>query len=159
MKLVIYLIPCVMVVLKNYEWEITSSICRCLFCQQVKIKGQKPSGSLQLLPIPEWEWEYIMIDLVVKLLRMVDEHYDIQMTVDWPIKTAHILPVKKRLYSWQISQFISGLSGGNSWNTRVYSFEFGWLFHFQIFGRHFRRPWVANWISVLLSIVEELYSR
>lgn len=35
-----------------------------------------------------------MVDLVVKLLRMVDEHYDIQIIVDRPIKSAHVLSVQ-----------------------------------------------------------------
>jgi hypothetical protein len=65
-----------------------------LNCQQVKTEGQEPSGSLQLLPIPEWECEYTMVDLVVKLLQTVSGPNNIQMTVDRPIKSAYVLSVQ-----------------------------------------------------------------
>ena len=33
---------------------------RCLTCQQVKAKHQKPAGLLQPLEVVEWKWEHIM---------------------------------------------------------------------------------------------------
>jgi hypothetical protein len=45
---------------RNYWWpsmkaEIAELVARCIVCQQVKIKHQKPGGMLQPLEIPEWK--------------------------------------------------------------------------------------------------------
>ncbi|WRX26236.1 Integrase zinc-binding domain - like 10 [Theobroma cacao] len=44
---------------ESYWWpsmkrDIAEFVTKCLTCQQIKAKYQKPSGTLQLLPIPEW---------------------------------------------------------------------------------------------------------
>ena len=44
-------------------------ITRCLICQQVKSKRQKPIGLLNPLPIPEWKWEHVMMDFLFGLPR------------------------------------------------------------------------------------------
>ncbi|BBN70471.1 hypothetical protein Prudu_1483S000300 [Prunus dulcis] len=41
---------------------------------QVKAERQKPSGLLQPLPIPEWEYEHITMDFVFKLPRTLNKH-------------------------------------------------------------------------------------
>ena len=58
----------------NYWWsgmkkDIVEFVARCLVCQQVKAEHQHPAGTLQPLLIPEWKWEHITIDLMVKLPR------------------------------------------------------------------------------------------
>ena len=55
---------------KNYWWfgmkeDIADFVSRCLVCQQVKAKHQKPSRTLHPLPIPKWKWEHIIMDFVV----------------------------------------------------------------------------------------------
>ena len=64
---------------KNYWWsgmkrDITEFVSRSLVCQQVKAEHQKPSRTLQLLPIPEWKCEHITMDFVVSLPRTQTGH-------------------------------------------------------------------------------------
>ena len=45
---------------ENYWWlhmkrDIADFVEKCLVCQQVKVEHQRPSGTLQPLPIPEWK--------------------------------------------------------------------------------------------------------
>ena len=59
---------------ENYWWsgmkrDVAEFVSRCLVCQQVKAEHQRPSRTLQPLPIPEWKWEHITIDFVVGLPR------------------------------------------------------------------------------------------
>ena len=42
--------------------DIVDCVSKCLVCQQVKIEHQRPTGSLQSLPIPKWKWEHITMD-------------------------------------------------------------------------------------------------
>ena len=59
---------------EHYLWngmkkEIASFLSRCLTCQQVKARHQRPVGNIQLLPIPVWKWEKITMDFVTGLPR------------------------------------------------------------------------------------------
>ena len=59
-------------------------VSKCLACQQVKVKHQRIVGLLQLLPIPEWKWEHITIDLVTALPRSLKGHNAIWVIgIDW----------------------------------------------------------------------------
>ena len=59
---------------ENYWWsdmkkDVADFMSRCLVCQQVKAKHQKPPRTLHLLLIPEWKWEHITMDFVIGLPR------------------------------------------------------------------------------------------
>ena len=54
--------------------EIAQFVSRCFVCQQVKVEHQKPSGTLQPLPILEWKWEHITMDFVLGLPRTSRKH-------------------------------------------------------------------------------------
>ncbi|EOY14055.1 Retrotransposon protein, putative [Theobroma cacao] len=48
---------------ENYWWpgmkrDIAEFVAKCLVCQQVKAEHQRPVGTLQSLPVPEWKWEH-----------------------------------------------------------------------------------------------------
>ncbi|GJT16176.1 putative reverse transcriptase domain-containing protein [Tanacetum coccineum] len=47
--------------------DIVDYVSKCLTCSKIKAEHQKPSGLLQQPKIPEWKWEKIIIDLVIKL--------------------------------------------------------------------------------------------
>ncbi|CAL2228611.1 unnamed protein product [Prunus armeniaca] len=83
-----------------YSWphmkgDIAKYVSRCLICQQVKAKRQKPSGLMQPLPIPEWKWELITMDFVFKLPCTSKGHDGIWVIVDRLTKSAHFLPIKE----------------------------------------------------------------
>ena len=85
--------------LKEHYWwngmkkEIASFVSRCLTCQQVKAEHQKPTGKIQLLPIPVWKWEKITMDFVTGLPRTQRQHDAIWVIVDRLTKCAHFLPI------------------------------------------------------------------
>ncbi|KAI5338364.1 hypothetical protein L3X38_017635 [Prunus dulcis] len=85
---------------EHYWWpfmkkEIAEYVRKCLICQQVKAKRQKPSGLLQPLPIPEWKWEHLTMDFVFKLPRTRNKHDGVWVIVDRLTKSAHFLPVRE----------------------------------------------------------------
>ncbi|GJR03978.1 putative reverse transcriptase domain-containing protein [Tanacetum coccineum] len=59
----------------------------------VPLKGDRPSGLLQQLEIPEWKWERISMDFVMKLPRTSSGHDSIWVIVDRLTKSAHFLPM------------------------------------------------------------------
>ena len=60
--------------LKQYYWwqgmkrDIVEYVPKCLTCQQVKVEHQVPFGLLNLIPIPQWKWDNITMDLNPKTL-------------------------------------------------------------------------------------------
>ena len=83
---------------ENYWWsgmkrDIVEFVSRCLVCQQVKAEHQKPSRTLQPLPIPEWKWKHITMDFVVGLPRTRAGFDAIWVIVDRLTKLAHFLPI------------------------------------------------------------------
>ena len=84
------------IIKENYWWsgmkrDVAEFVLRCLVCQQVKAEHQKPSGTLQPLPIPEWKWEHITMDFVVGLPRAQGGYDAIWVIVDRLTKSAHFL--------------------------------------------------------------------
>ncbi|GJY54377.1 putative reverse transcriptase domain-containing protein [Tanacetum coccineum] len=63
--------------------------------ETVKAEHQKPSGLLQQPEIPEWKWEKITMDLVVKLPRSSSGYDAIWVIVDRLTKFAHFLPIRE----------------------------------------------------------------
>ncbi|GJT72275.1 putative reverse transcriptase domain-containing protein [Tanacetum coccineum] len=52
--------------------DIAEYVSKCLTCSKIKAGHQKLLGLLQQLEIPEWKWEKITMDLVIKLSRSSD---------------------------------------------------------------------------------------
>ncbi|GJV32633.1 putative reverse transcriptase domain-containing protein [Tanacetum coccineum] len=64
---------------KMYWWsgmkkDIAVYVSRCLTCLKVKAKHQRLSGLQQQHDIPEWKWEGISMDFVIKLPRTSNGH-------------------------------------------------------------------------------------
>ena len=74
--------------------DVVEFVARCLVCQQVKVEHQKPPGTLQPLPIPEWKWKCITMDIVVGLPRTRAGFDAIWVIVDQLTKSAHFLPIR-----------------------------------------------------------------
>ncbi|XP_073121644.1 uncharacterized protein [Henckelia pumila] len=47
--------------------DVDEYVSKCMNCQQVKAERKKPGGLLQSLSIPEWKWDHISMDFVMKL--------------------------------------------------------------------------------------------
>ena len=55
---------------------------KCLKCLQVKLEHQRSSGLLQQLPIPEWKWGMIAMDIISELPCTSNDYNAIWMIVD-----------------------------------------------------------------------------
>jgi hypothetical protein len=83
----------------HYFWpgmkkEIIEYITRCMECQKVKVEHKHPTRLLQPLPIPEWKWEVVTIDIITGLPRIGKHHDSIMVVVDKLTKAAHFIPLK-----------------------------------------------------------------
>ena len=74
--------------------DIVDFVAQCPNCQQVKYEHQRPGGTLQRMPIPEWKWERIAMDFVVGLPQTMGKYDSIWVIVDRLTKSAHFIPVK-----------------------------------------------------------------
>ena len=83
---------------RQYYWSgmkrhVGDFVRRCLTCQQVKSKHQKPAGLLQPLEMAEWKWEHITMDFVTYLPQTPQGHDAVWVIVDRLTKSAHFLAV------------------------------------------------------------------
>ena len=74
--------------------DVTEYVSKCLTCQQVKVEHQVPTGLLNPLPIPQWKWDNITMDLVSGLPLTQQKHDSVWVIVDKLTKSAHFIPVK-----------------------------------------------------------------
>ncbi|GKD58270.1 reverse transcriptase domain-containing protein, partial [Tanacetum coccineum] len=75
--------------------EMATHVSKCLMCAKVKAEYQKPSGLLVQPEIPQWKWEKITINFVMKLPKTSSGHDIIWVIVDRLTKFAHFLPMKE----------------------------------------------------------------
>ena len=86
--------------LKQHFWwsrmkhDIVELVAKCPNCQQVKYEHQRPGGTLQRMPIPEWKWERIAMDFVVDLSKTLGKFDYIWVIVERLNKSAYFIPVK-----------------------------------------------------------------
>jgi IS30 family transposase len=74
--------------------DIAEYVSLCDTCQRVKADHQRPAGLLQPLKIPEWKWEEIGMDFIVRLPRTQAGYNSIWVIVDRLTKVAHFIQVK-----------------------------------------------------------------
>jgi hypothetical protein len=74
--------------------DVAAHVPLCDVCQRVKAEYQRPAGLLQPLQVPEWKWEKIGMDFIVRLPRTRDGYDSIWVIVDRLTKVAHFIPVK-----------------------------------------------------------------
>jgi len=79
--------------LRRMKKDIVAYVARCLNCQQVKYKHQRPGGLLHKLEIPEWKWERITMDFVVGLPQTQRKFDAVWVIVDRLTKSAYFIPV------------------------------------------------------------------
>ncbi|GJX27105.1 putative reverse transcriptase domain-containing protein [Tanacetum coccineum] len=67
----------------------------CLTCAKVKAKHQRPSGLLVQPKIPEWKWDNIIMDFVIKLPKTSQGYDTIWVIVDQLTKSAIFIPIRE----------------------------------------------------------------
>ncbi|GKA34046.1 reverse transcriptase domain-containing protein [Tanacetum coccineum] len=75
--------------------DIAMYVSKCLTCSKVKAEHQRPSGLLQQPEIPEWKWDNITMDFIMKLPRIKSRHATIWVIVDRLTKSAHFLATRE----------------------------------------------------------------
>ena len=86
--------------LKQHFWwsrmkcDIVDFFAQCPNCRQVKYEHQRPGGTLQRMPIPEWKWERIAMDFVDGLPKTMGKYDSICVIIDRLTKSSHFIPVK-----------------------------------------------------------------
>ena len=67
---------------------------KCPNNQQVKVEHLKLGGLSQIMDVPTWKWEAIIIDFIVGLPRNQKQDDSILFIVDRITKSANFIPVK-----------------------------------------------------------------
>nr|GEX99444.1 putative reverse transcriptase domain-containing protein [Tanacetum cinerariifolium] len=79
----------------NMKANIATYVSRCLTCAKVKAEHQKPSGLLVQPRIPEWKWDNITMDFVIKLPKSSQGYDTIWVIVDRLTKSAIFMPMRE----------------------------------------------------------------
>ncbi|GJS81116.1 retrotransposon protein, putative, ty3-gypsy subclass [Tanacetum coccineum] len=106
----------------NMKADIATYVSKCLTCSKVKAEYQKPSGLLQQPEIPQWKWERITMDFIMKLPK-TSSGYDTFGIYLKEVVSRHGVPVS--IISDRDSRFTSA------------------------FGSHSRELWILirNWLE------------
>ncbi|GKE69406.1 putative reverse transcriptase domain-containing protein [Tanacetum coccineum] len=75
--------------------DVATYVRKCLTCLKVKAEHQRPSGLLQQPKIPEWKWDNITMDFIMKLPRSKSGHDTIWVVVDKLTKSTYFLATHK----------------------------------------------------------------
>ncbi|GJW31315.1 putative reverse transcriptase domain-containing protein [Tanacetum coccineum] len=79
----------------NMKANIATYVSKCLTCAKVKAEHQRPSGLLVQPEIPQWKWDNIMMDFVMKLPKSSQGYDTIWVIVDRLTKSAIFMPMRE----------------------------------------------------------------
>nr|GEU61028.1 putative reverse transcriptase domain-containing protein [Tanacetum cinerariifolium] len=96
----------------NIKADIATYVSKCLICAKVKAEHQRPLGLLVQPKIPEWKWDNITMDFVMKLPKSSQGYDSICVIVDRLTKSVIFIsmretdPIEKleRMYLKEIKQ-------------------------------------------------------
>ncbi|GKA68362.1 putative reverse transcriptase domain-containing protein [Tanacetum coccineum] len=79
----------------NMKADIATYVSKCLTCAKVKAEHQRPSGLLVQPEIPQWKWDNITMDFIMKLPKLSQGYDTIWMIVDRLTKSAIFVPMRE----------------------------------------------------------------
>ncbi|GJV05934.1 putative reverse transcriptase domain-containing protein [Tanacetum coccineum] len=79
----------------NMKANIATYVSKCLTYAKVKTEHQRPSGLLVQPDIPQWKWDNITMDFVMKLPKSSQGYDTIWMIVDRLTKSAIFVPMRE----------------------------------------------------------------
>ncbi|GJS33356.1 putative reverse transcriptase domain-containing protein [Tanacetum coccineum] len=79
----------------NMKANIATYVSKCLTCAKVKAEHQRPSGLLVQPDIPQWKWDNITMDFVMKLPKLSQGYDTIWVIVDRLTKSAIFVPMRE----------------------------------------------------------------
>ncbi|GKD95214.1 putative reverse transcriptase domain-containing protein [Tanacetum coccineum] len=77
----------------NMKADIATYVSKCLTCAKVKVEHQRPSGLLVQPKIPEWKWDNITMDFVMKLPKETNPLDKLARMYLKEVITRHGIPV------------------------------------------------------------------
>ncbi|GJV72946.1 putative reverse transcriptase domain-containing protein [Tanacetum coccineum] len=75
--------------------DIAIYVSKCLTCAKVKVEHQRPSGLLVQPEIPQWKWDNITRDFIIKLPKSSQGYDTIWVIVDRLTKSAIFVPMRE----------------------------------------------------------------
>ncbi|GKE41620.1 putative reverse transcriptase domain-containing protein [Tanacetum coccineum] len=79
----------------NMKADVTTYVSKCLTCARVKAEHQRPSGLLVQPEIPQWKWDNITMDFIMKLPKSSQCYDTIWVIVDRVNKSAIFVPIRE----------------------------------------------------------------
>nr|GEV21797.1 putative reverse transcriptase domain-containing protein [Tanacetum cinerariifolium] len=79
----------------NIKANIATYVRKCLTCAKVKAEHQRPSGLLVQPNIPQWKWDNITMDFVIKFPKSSQGYDTICVIVDRITKSAIFVPMRE----------------------------------------------------------------
>ncbi|GJS13311.1 reverse transcriptase domain-containing protein [Tanacetum coccineum] len=79
----------------NMKANIATYVSKCLTCAKVKAEHKRPSSLLVQPQIPEWKWDNITMDFVIKLPKSSQGYDTIWVIVDRLTKSAIFMPMRE----------------------------------------------------------------
>ncbi|GJS07149.1 putative reverse transcriptase domain-containing protein [Tanacetum coccineum] len=79
----------------NMKANIATYVRKCFTCAKVKAEHQRPSGLLVQPEIPQWKWDNITMDFIMKLPKSSQGCDTIWMIVDQLTKSAIFVPMRE----------------------------------------------------------------
>ncbi|GKA62647.1 putative reverse transcriptase domain-containing protein [Tanacetum coccineum] len=79
----------------NMKANIATYVSKCLTCAKVKAEHQRPSGLLVQPDIPQWKWDNITMDFVMKLPKSSQGYNTIWVIFDRLTKSAIFVPMRE----------------------------------------------------------------
>jgi len=94
---------------RNYYWPnmrdtVRDYIRSCPACQGNKPTNQKPAGLMQPLPIPDYNWQQVSMDLITQLPKTASGHDAIVTVVDRLSKMTHFIPATTDINAPKLAQ-------------------------------------------------------
>nr|GEY06130.1 reverse transcriptase domain-containing protein [Tanacetum cinerariifolium] len=79
----------------NTKVDIATYVSKCLTCAKVKVEHQRPSGLLVQPEIPQWKWDNITMDFIMKLPKSSQGYDNIWVIVDRLTKSAIFVSMRE----------------------------------------------------------------
>nr|GEU35924.1 hypothetical protein [Tanacetum cinerariifolium] len=79
----------------NMKADIATYVSKCLTCIMVKAEHQRPSSLLLKPKIPQWKWDNIIMDFIMKLPKSSQGYDTIWVIVDRLTKSAIFVPMRE----------------------------------------------------------------
>ncbi|GKF08888.1 putative reverse transcriptase domain-containing protein [Tanacetum coccineum] len=79
----------------NMKANIATYVSKCLTCSKVKAEHQRPSSLLVQPEIPQWKWDNITMDFIMKLPKSSQGDNTIWVIVNQLTKSAIFVPMRE----------------------------------------------------------------